>query len=37
MTDTTDPADQLPIQIAPGSRLLTAAEFYRLAGVPSEV
>ena len=29
--------DQLPIQIAPADRLLTAAEFQRLAGVPREV
>ena len=31
------PADQLPTQIAPGNRLLTAAEFHRLADVPPEV
>jgi integrase/recombinase XerD len=30
-------ANQLPIQIAPGTRLLTAAEFHRLADVPAEV
>jgi integrase/recombinase XerD len=29
--------DQLPTRIAPGSRLLTAAEFHRLADVPPEV
>ena len=29
--------DQLPTQIAPGKRLLTAAEFHRLADVPPEV
>ena len=29
--------DQLPTQVAPGSRLLTAAEFHRLADVPPEV
>ncbi len=29
--------DQLPAAIAPGSRLLTAAEFHRLADVPPEV
>jgi site-specific recombinase XerD len=33
----TDRADQLPTQIAPGNRLLTAAEFHRLADVPPEV
>ena len=33
--DTTQ--DQLPTQIAPGNRLLTAAEFHRLADVPPEV
>ena len=33
--DTT--TDQLPTQIAPGDRLLTAAEFHRLADVPPEV
>src|ERR1700678_3671948 len=32
--DTTDP---LPIQIAPTNRLLTAAEFQKLAGMPPEV
>jgi integrase/recombinase XerD len=31
------PNDQLPTQIAPTSRLLTAAEFHRLADVPPEV
>lgn len=30
-------ADQLPTEIAPGNRLLTAAEFHRLADVPPEV
>src|ERR1051325_7495880 len=34
MTDTTD---QLPTEIAPTGRLLTAAEFHRLADVPPEV
>ena len=29
--------DQVPAQIAPGNRLLTAAEFHRLADVPPEV
>ncbi len=29
--------DQLPTRIAPGNRLLTAAEFHRLADVPPEV
>jgi len=29
--------DQLPTEIAPGNRLLTAAEFHRLADVPPEV
>jgi integrase/recombinase XerD len=29
--------DQLPVQILPASRLLTAAEFHRLADVPPEV
>jgi len=29
--------DQLPTQIAPGNRLLTAVEFHRLADVPPEV
>jgi len=33
----TDATDQLPTQIAPGNRLLTAAEFHRLADVPPEV
>jgi hypothetical protein len=28
---------QLPTGIAPGNRLLTAAEFHRLADVPPEV
>src|SRR3954453_7988597 len=37
MTDTTDAIDQLPTEIAPGTRLLTAAEFHRLADVPPEV
>ena len=32
-----NPTDQLPTQIAPGDRLLTAAEFQRLADVPPEV
>jgi len=36
MTDT-DTADQLPTEIAPANRLLTAAEFHRLADVPPEV
>ena len=31
------PADQLPAEITPGNRLLTAAEFHRLADVPPEV
>src|SRR5208337_1762711 len=31
------PNDPLPIQIAPADRLLTAAEFHRLADVPPEV
>ncbi len=31
------PTDQLPTEIAPSNRLLTAAEFYRLADVPPEV
>jgi integrase/recombinase XerD len=31
------PPDQLPTEIAPASRLLTAAEFHRLADVPPEV
>jgi site-specific recombinase XerD len=30
-------ADQLPIEITPAARLLTAAEFHRLADVPPEV
>ena len=29
--------DQLPTRTAPGNRLLTAAEFHRLADVPPEV
>src|SRR3954464_5010543 len=33
----TDTADQLPTEIAPPGRLLTAAEFHRLADVPPEV
>ena len=33
----TDTADQLPTEIAPTGRLLTAAEFHRLADVPPEV
>src|ERR1700731_2947342 len=33
----TDTIDQLPTQIAPANRLLTAAEFHRLADVPPEV
>lgn len=33
----TDTADQLPAQITPGNRLLTAAEYHRLADVPPEV
>ncbi|HEY3792987.1 MAG TPA: hypothetical protein VGM09_14230 [Bradyrhizobium sp.] len=28
---------RLPVQITPGNRLLTAAEFHRLADVPPEV
>src|SRR5215218_9874077 len=32
-----DTADQLPTEIAPTGRLLTAAEFHRLADVPPEV
>jgi site-specific recombinase XerD len=36
MTDPTT-TDQLPAEIAPASRLLTAAEFHRLADVPPEV
>src|SRR4051812_4754199 len=32
-----DTIDQLPTEIAPTGRLLTAAEFYRLADVPPEV
>jgi integrase/recombinase XerD len=35
-TNATD-APQLPAEIAPGGRLLTAAEFHRLADVPPEV
>src|SRR5665213_3777650 len=31
------PPDQLPAEIAPARRLLTAAEFHRLADVPPEV
>jgi integrase/recombinase XerD len=31
------PADQLPTEITPRNRLLTAAEFHRLADVPPEV
>ena len=31
------PADHLPAEISPGARLLTAAEFHRLADVPPEV
>jgi Phage integrase, N-terminal SAM-like domain len=34
---TANPADQLPTAIAPADRLLTAAEFHRLADVPPEV
>ena len=30
-------ADHLPAEISPGTRLLTAAEFHRLADVPPEV
>ena len=30
-------SDQLPTEIAPADRLLTAAEFHRLADVPPEV
>ena len=30
------PDDQLPAQIAPAARFLTAAEFHRLADVPPE-
>ena len=38
MNDTRDAiTDQLPTRIAPGNRLLTAAEFHRLADVPPEV
>src|SRR5215213_8439855 len=39
MTNTSDDIDQLPTEIAPArvSRLLTAAEFHRLADVPPEV
>ena len=36
-TTTTTTTDQLPARITPGSRLLTAAEFHRLADVPPEV
>ncbi len=36
MNDATT-TDQLPTQIAPADRLLTAAEFHRLADVPPEV
>lgn len=36
VTSTTDSADRLPAQIGPGNRLLTAAEFHRLADVPPE-
>src|SRR3954449_1315374 len=32
-----DTADQLPTEIVPTGRLLTAAEFHRLADVPPEV
>ena len=32
-----DTTDQLPTQIAPADRLLTAAEFQNLADVPPEV
>ena len=34
---TIDTADQLPAEIVPAARLLTAAEFHRLADVPPEV
>jgi integrase/recombinase XerD len=37
MTTDTDTADQLPAEVAPADRLLTAAEFHRLADVPPEV
>ena len=30
-------SERLPIEIQPGNRLLTAAEFHRLADVPPEV
>jgi hypothetical protein len=30
-------SERLPIEIRPGNRLLTAAEFHRLADVPPEV
>ena len=30
-------SEQLPAEIAPANRLLTAAEFHRLADVPPEV
>ncbi|MFZ0209906.1 MAG: hypothetical protein WAL59_28010 [Roseiarcus sp.] len=33
----TEPSDQLPSEIAPADRLLTAAEFHRLADVPPEI
>ena len=36
-TDTTTDQQQLPARITPGDRLLTAAEFHRLADVPPEV
>src|ERR1700679_4015415 len=36
MDDATD-SDQLPTEIAPADRLLTAAEFQKLADVPPEV
>jgi hypothetical protein len=34
---TADTTNQLPAGIAPANRLLTAAEFHRLADVPPEV
>ena len=37
MNDTTDTTDQLPTEILPADRLLTAAEFQKLADVPAEV
>ena len=38
MSDARDAiTDQLPTRIAPANRLLTAAEFHRLADVPPEV